>query len=31
MKTNPDKCQFIILGNAGLDTLQIGDITTKSV
>ena len=31
MKANPDKFQFIILGNKGLHTLQIGDITTKSV
>ena len=31
MKANPDKFQFIILGNTGLHTLQIGDITTKSV
>ena len=31
MKANPDKFQFIILGNAGSDTLQIGDITIKSV
>ena len=31
MKTNPDKFQFIILGNTALDTMQIGDITTKSV
>ena len=31
MKTNPDKFQFIILGNAGSHTLQIGDITIKSV
>ena len=31
MKANPDKFQLIILGNAGSDTLQIGDITIKSV
>ena len=31
MKANPDKLQFIILGNTDSHTLQIGDITTKSV
>ena len=31
MKANPEKFQFILLGNAGSHTLQIGDITTKSV
>ena len=31
MKANPDKFHFIILGNKGSHTLQIGDITTKSV
>ena len=31
MKANPKNFQFIILGNTGLHTLQIGDITTKSV
>ena len=31
MKPNPDKFQFIILGNTGSHTLQIGDIATKSV
>ena len=29
MKANPDKFQFIILGNTGSHTLQIGDVTTK--
>ena len=28
MKSNPDKFQFIILGNKGPHTLQIKDITT---
>ena len=31
MKVNPEKFQFIILGNLQSHTLQIGDITTKSV
>ena len=31
MKANPDKLQFMILGNTESHTLQIGDITTKSV
>ena len=31
MKANPDKFQFIILGITGSRTLQIGDITIKSV
>ena len=31
MKANPDKFQFIILGNTGSYTLKIGDITIKSV
>ena len=31
MKANPDKFQFIILGNKDSSTLQIGDITTKSI
>ena len=31
MKANPDKFHFIILGNKGPHTLQIGDIITKSV
>ena len=30
MKANPDKFQFIILGNTGSHTLQFGDITIKS-
>ena len=30
MKENPEKFQFITLGNTGSHTLQIGDITTKS-
>ena len=30
MKANPDKFQFIILGNIGPHTLKIGDITIKS-
>ena len=30
MKANPDKCQFIILGDTGSDSLQISDITIKS-
>ena len=31
MKAHPENFQFIILGNTGLHTLQIGDITPKSV
>ena len=31
MKANPDKSQFIILGNTDSHTWQIGDITTKFV
>ena len=31
MKANPDKLQFMILGNTESHILQIGDITTKSV
>ena len=31
MKVHPENFHFIILGNAGLHTLEIGDITTKSV
>ena len=31
MKANPDKFQFIILGNKDSHTLQFGDITTKPV
>ena len=31
MKVNLEKIQFIILGNLRSHTLQIGDITTKSV
>ena len=31
MKANPEKFQFILLGNTGSHTLQIGDIITKSV
>ena len=31
MKANSENFQFIILGNTGLHTLQISDITTKSV
>ena len=31
MKTNPDTFQFIILVNKGSHTLQIDDITTKSI
>ena len=31
MKANSENFHFIILGNTGLHTLQIGDITTKSV
>ena len=30
MKVHPENFQFIILGNKGLHTLQIGDIITKS-
>ena len=30
LKANPDKFQFIILGNKGSRILQIGDITIKS-
>ena len=29
--TNPDKFQFIILGNTDSHTLEIGDMTIKSV
>ena len=29
VKANPDKFQFIILGNTGSHTLKIGDITIK--
>ena len=31
MKVNLDKFQFIILGNTDSHTMQVGDITTKSV
>ena len=31
VKANPDKFQFIVLGNTGSHTLQVGDITIKSV
>ena len=31
MNASPDKFQFIILGNKCSHTLEIGDITTKSV
>ena len=31
MKANPENFQFILLGNTSSHTLQIGDITTKSV
>ena len=31
MKAHPENFQIIILGNAGLHTLEAGDITTKSV
>ena len=31
MKAHAENFQFIILGNAGLNTLEIGDITTKPV
>ena len=31
MKAHPENFQYIILGNAGLYTLETGDITTKSV
>ena len=31
MKAHPENFQFIILGNAGLHTLETGDTTTKSV
>ena len=31
MKANPDKFQFIIIGNKGSHIVQVGDITTKSV
>ena len=31
LKAHPENFQFIILRNAGLHTLEIGDITTKSV
>ena len=30
MKANPDKFQFLILGNTGSRTLKIGDITITS-
>ena len=30
MKANPDKFQFLILGNTGSRTLKIGDITMTS-
>ena len=30
MKANPDKFQFISVGNTGSHTLKIGDITIKS-
>ena len=30
MKVHPENFQFIILGNKGFHTLQIGDIITKS-
>ena len=30
MKANPDKSQFIILGNTGTHALKIGDTTIKS-
>lgn len=30
MKADPDKSQFIILGNTGSRTFQIGDINIKS-
>ena len=30
VKANPNEFQFIILGNTGSYTLQIGDITIKS-
>ena len=30
MKVNPEKFQFIILGNTGSHTLKIGDTTIKS-
>ena len=30
MKGNPNKFQFIILGNTGSHTLKIGDLTIKS-
>ena len=31
MMANPDKFQFIIIGNKGSHILQVGDITTKLV
>ena len=31
MKAHAENYKFIILGNTGLHTLQMGDITTKSV
>ena len=31
MKAHPENFQFIILGNAGLHTLETGDITKKPV
>ena len=30
MKAHAEDFQFVILGNTGLHTLQIGDMTTKS-
>ena len=30
MKANPDKFQFVILGNTNSYTLQVGDATIKS-
>ena len=30
MKAHAENFQFVILGNTGLHTLQIGDMTTKS-
>ena len=29
IKTNPDKLKFIILGNTGSHSLQIGNVTIK--
>ena len=31
VKVHPENCQFIILGNTGLHTLETGYITAKSV